>query len=125
MRRTIALAAVAILAGLVWVLPAWTQQDMQRVPNAAFTKPQRQAALFAHDEHNEKAKIEDCGLCHHGETNGKMDKENQTPGQPCVECHPVKKAAGKTPLMRAFHKQCQGCHQTSGKGPLACGECHN
>lgn len=124
MRKLTPLIAILALVGLFIVLPAFSQQDMKRVPNTAFEKPQRPAALFVHDEHNEKAKIEDCGECHHGDTGGKLDKANQTPGQPCAECHSAKKTPGKTPLMRAYHKQCVECHQAKGKGPLVCGECH-
>lgn len=124
MRKVNVLAAVALLAGLLWALPALSQEDMKTVPNEVFGTPQKSAAVFAHDMHNEKAKLEDCGACHHGDAAGKADPASPTPGQPCAECHPVQEVKGKTPLMRAFHRQCVGCHHDSGKGPLTCGECH-
>ena len=107
MRRLSATAAIVLLAGLVWALPALSQEDMKTVPNNDFGTPKMSAAMFKHDQHNEKAKIEDCGACHHGGANGKADPADPTPGQPCAECHPAAGAQGKTPLMRAFHKQCR------------------
>lgn len=100
------------------------QDDMRQVPTTAFKAPQRPAARFAHDDHNAKAKLESCAVCHHGEKDGKPDLEATSEGTPCAECHPLAATAGKTPLQRAFHRQCVGCHEASGKGPLVCGECH-
>lgn len=118
-------AVAALLAGLAWALPALSQDEMERVPNTVFPSPQRSEAMFKHDEHNDKAGLFECGVCHHGETDGKADPTIETPGQPCAECHPVGGAPGRTPLMRAYHRQCVGCHHDEGKGPLTCGECHN
>jgi hypothetical protein len=27
--------------------------------------------------------------------------------------------------MRAYHRQCMGCHMEQKKGPVSCGDCHN
>ena len=117
----LALTLAAVLCGAPL---AFSQGDMLAIKPEAFTSPQRPPAAFPHDAHNEKAKIDDCAACHHGGKDGKIDRAASTEGTPCAECHPVKAAKGTTPLMRAFHKQCQGCHETAKKGPVACGECH-
>ncbi|AGW13515.1 acidic tetraheme cytochrome c3 TmcA [Megalodesulfovibrio gigas] len=131
MRRTTSplLLFLLGLSLLVWVLPAFSQSDMVVVNRDPFPKAQRPAAKFEHDAHNEKAKLEDCGACHHGETDGKMDPANTSEGTPCADCHAANPAADpklqhKTPLRRAYHLQCVGCHEKTGKGPLACGQCH-
>lgn len=119
--RTYVLLTLALLLAAPL---AMAQEDMRVVSNKPFPGPQRPPAAFNHDQHNEKAKIEDCAKCHHGEEQGRLSLKNTSEGQPCVECHPVKAAAGRTPLMRAFHRQCAGCHETAAAGPLTCGECH-
>ena len=82
-------------------------------------------ALFDHDTHNEKAGLEDdCTACHHGGENGVMDKEEDSSGTPCAECHMVTKEKGMTPLRRAFHLQCITCHEKQNKGPVQCKSCH-
>ena len=101
------------------------QDSMTHVPADAFGTLQRPQVPFEHDMHNEKAGLEDCVVCHHGMTeDGKQDLENSSEGDPCSSCHPVKPTDGKTPLMRAYHRQCITCHETQGKGPVACAECH-
>lgn len=118
----------AIITSLICLLAlaatASAQGDMVSLRSPAFTKPSRPAPAFKHDEHNEKAALDDCVVCHHGGANGKIDKSASTEGTPCAECHPVKAAKGTTPLMSAFHKQCIACHEKAKKGPVACGECH-
>jgi hypothetical protein len=118
-------ASVALVAALaVMSAPAFSQQDMKTVPAGGFAKTSRPAAVFDHEGHNDKAKLTDCGDCHHGGKDGKLDKKATTEGQPCADCHPAAGGKDKTPLMRAFHRQCGGCHEKVGKGPVACGECH-
>lgn len=118
-------AALTVLAALcLLAVVAVAQDDMVKIEGTAFGAPERPAAVFKHDEHNEKAKLEDCAACHHGvDDKGKLAKGESSEGTPCADCHAVKGAKG-TPLMRAYHRQCQGCHEKAGKGPNACGECH-
>jgi hypothetical protein len=119
--------AVAVLAGvlvLAWLSAGLGQSDMTVARDPAFKISKRPPALFNHDAHNDKAKIADCVACHHSGSNGKIVPGESSEGTPCSECHQVQAKKGETPLMRAFHQQCQGCHQKEGKGPLACGECH-
>ena len=87
--------AVTLLLGLVGTAHALTLKSEE------FKTHRRPAVTFDHDNHNERAKIEDCIVCHHGGENG-----------------------GRTPLMRAYHKNCIECHTAQNKGPTTCGACH-
>ncbi len=129
MRRQHIVRLCIVLVLILWAMPAISQEDMLVVPTDAFVDPQRPPAAFGHDAHNEKAELDECGRCHHGETDGRMDPDNTSEGQACAECHAADPKAApelahKTPLRRAYHLQCQGCHAETGKGPLACGQCH-
>jgi len=120
----IPLALLVLVAAVLLAVPAMSQQDMTHVSTEGFKKTTRPPAAFAHDAHNEKAGLSDCTACHHGEKDGKRDATADTAGIPCSDCHAAKAAPGKTPLMRAFHRQCMGCHMTQKKGPVTCGDCH-
>lgn len=109
--------AVTLLFGLLGTAHALT------LKSDAFESHRRPAVPFDHDAHNERAKIEDCLICHHGGENGVIDPEVGSEGTPCSECHEVN-ASGRTPLMRAYHKQCIECHRDLNKGPTTCGGCH-
>lgn len=122
--RAAGVAAVAALCLALGLPAAMSQEDMKEIKAEAFAPHTRDAAVFVHDAHNEKAKIDDCAACHHGKTeDGKQDKEDMSAGTPCVECHAVKAASG-TPLMRAYHQQCISCHTQQRTGPTHCAGCH-
>ncbi len=123
-RRTIPLALVALVAAFLLATPVMAQEDMTTVPTTGLAPTTRMPAVFPHDAHNEKAGITDCATCHHGEKDGKRDPEGDTSGIPCSDCHTATAKDGRTPLMRAFHKQCMGCHMEKNKGPVTCGDCH-
>ena len=123
-RRTIPAALVALVAACFLAIPALSQQDMTTIPDAGFAAHTRLPAVFNHDAHNEKAGLDDCTVCHHGEKDGKRDPSQDTSGIPCSDCHTAVGKPGRTPLMRAFHKQCLGCHMEKKKGPVTCGDCH-
>jgi hypothetical protein len=123
-RRTIPLALVALVAACFLAIPALSQQDMTTIPDTGFAAHTRLPAVFNHDVHNEKAGLDDCTVCHHGEKDGKRDPSQDTAGTPCSDCHTAVGKPGRTPLMRAFHKQCMGCHMEKKKGPVTCGDCH-
>jgi len=118
------LAALIFATIIVTVRAVMAQDAMTKLAPAAFGKLTRPPAVFVHDKHNEKAKIEECVACHHGGADGKQDKSASTEGTPCADCHKVKPVGKNTGLQRAYHKQCIDCHRTKGKGPLACGQCH-
>lgn len=123
MKRTLPILLSAALV-LAFAQAALSQADMTTLSPAAFGKLTRPAAQFKHDEHNEKAKLDDCVVCHHSGANGKQDKTTSSEGIPCADCHKLEKTGKGTDLTNAYHKQCIGCHREKGKGPLACGQCH-
>ncbi len=123
-KKWLCLALVAQIAALGAVTAALSQEDMKNIKDPAFATHRRAPAAFAHDAHNEKARIDDCAACHHGGKDGVIDRNATSEGTPCAECHPVVAGKGVTPLSRAWHRQCMACHEKAGKGPLACGSCH-
>ncbi|PID73204.1 MAG: acidic cytochrome c3 [Desulfobacterales bacterium] len=112
----VAFVAMASLSG-------FSQEDIAYVRDSAFGLRDRGPVAFVHDEHNEKAEIEDCNACHHVYEDGKLLEDETSEGMECSECHMT---GGKTrmDLMRNYHLQCKGCHEDLGKGPVMCGECH-
>ena len=71
-----------------------------------------------------------CIACHHNETaleapQGSKPVLGSIAGkdfQNCIDCHPDTPAR-----MDAFHKNCMGCHDKTGKGPRTdspCAQCH-
>ncbi|OIQ50773.1 Acidic cytochrome c3 precursor [Pseudodesulfovibrio hydrargyri] len=128
-KNTFTLAAsllTVILLVVAYMAPAaFSQDDMTQVPADGFAKLERPRVPFMHDAHNEKAGLEDCVVCHHSKNDdGTRNMEESSEGEPCSSCHAEKRDDGGTPLMRAYHLQCQGCHKEQGKGPVACAECH-
>ncbi len=74
---------------------------------------------FNHKQHQEKFK---CGECHHGP--GHSDYTEGMEIKKCEECHNKEMANKKlNKPMKAFHKNCKGCHKEQG-GPTKCKECH-
>jgi len=124
MKRLPLLIPCLALATLLATQLAFAQEGMKMLKPAAFTNPQRPPAVFKHDEHNQKAKLDDCVRCHHGVENGKRSTSVSSEGTPCADCHKVKPTDGTTSLTKAYHSQCIGCHQKLQKGPVACGQCH-
>lgn len=117
--HALARAGLAVtLLGLVGTAHALTLKSEE------FKTHRRPAVTFDHDNHNERAKIEDCIVCHHGGENGVIDPEVSSEDQPCSECHKANMPSGRTPLMRAYHKNCIECHTAQNKGPTTCGACH-
>ena len=122
--KKIAAAAALLVAVCLLAAMAAAQGDMVKIEGTAFGTPERPAAAFKHDDHNGKAKLDDCAACHHSfDKKGQLVRGEDSAGTPCADCHAVKNAKG-TPLMRAYHGMCKGCHEKAGKGPTACGQCH-
>ncbi len=105
---------------------AHSRDEVPAVDNSVFEHPQRSAAVFDHDEHNEKADLEDdCSVCHHLYEDKKLIKGESSEDSLCSECHFLKPTPENgTPLRMAFHSRCKECHFESRKGPVLCGECH-
>jgi cytochrome c553 len=122
--RSITPLLLALAVAVLLAVPAMSQQDMTTVPAEGFKTKTRPPAAFAHDAHNDKAGLTDCSTCHHGEKDGKKDPSADSAGTPCADCHTAAGKPGRTPLMRAYHRQCMGCHLNLNKGPVTCGDCH-
>ena len=63
-----------------------------------------------------------CGDCHHT-----LSEEEYADAQSCSECHDPVEGDEETPKRAdAFHRQCAGCHEGYGAGPLEqdCNACH-
>ena len=121
--RAIGVGALAALAMLL-VVTAWSQENIKVVSSDGFTKPQRPAAVFLHDAHNENAGIENCNECHHVYEDGKRVEDESSEDRRCSDCHGLEGSGRQPGLMKAFHLNCKGCHQARKKGPIMCGECH-
>ncbi len=108
----------------VFCVAAFSQEDMEFIDNTVFDHPLRPPVVFSHDHHNEMAEIEECNACHHVYENGILQTDESSEDTSCSECHdPVYFGKGLS-LMKAFHKNCKGCHLKHRKGPILCGECH-
>lgn len=113
---------LALAAVMLFVLPAFCQEDITEIKNPAFLKLERPAVPFMHDGHNEKAGLDGCLPCHHeGIEDGEFIEGDP---MPCSECHEAKPTDGSMSLKEAYHKQCIQCHEDKKAGPVACGECH-
>ena len=110
--------------------PDFSEEGMGILKDSGFKDMQRPPAVFSHDEHNEKAALDECSVCHHVYVDGKKAADESSEGQECSECHGLKANEDNAlPLMKAYHDMCKGCHQKAkaeGKkrGPVTCGECH-
>ncbi len=123
--RNIALICLLLLIGIVWVGPTvWSQDDMTAVDSTVFNNPQRTPSRFEHDVHNETAGIDDCAECHHVYEDGILVEGESSEDERCSDCHSLESSNGQPSLIKAFHANCKGCHQSQGKGPILCGECH-
>ena len=109
-----------------WCLgAAYSQDDMTEVDPSVFAGPQRPAALFEHDTHNETAGIDECGRCHHVfDDEGNLLEDASSEDMRCADCHDVEASGAVPSLLDAFHTNCKGCHLEEEKGPIMCGECH-
>lgn len=97
-------------------------------------------AYFPHRDHQNR--LNACGICHHGRSADNMlvpYAQAETPkSRKCATCHNRNadgvslddKIPGMSPIQRAGHGLCQGCHrdQRSSRGTpinlLACTTCH-
>jgi predicted CXXCH cytochrome family protein len=115
---------MVIAACLLVFMPAYSQEDIVVLKDEAFGKKQRPPAVFAHDEHNEKAGIDDCSVCHHVYRDGVKVEYESSEDLRCSDCHNVEKGYQTRHLMKAYHDLCGGCHKEEKAGPITCGECH-
>lgn len=124
-----------ILTLILLLIPVWgafseeqpsdQSPELERLDNTVFNKTRRPGAVFSHDDHNEKAGLDDCAVCHHVYEEGILVADESSEDSLCSECHAlVPEPANRFSLSVAFHNRCRDCHFESKKGPVLCGECH-
>ncbi|MEW6671221.1 MAG: acidic tetraheme cytochrome c3 TmcA [Thermodesulfobacteriota bacterium] len=124
-KRTLTISIVlTAMALFIAVFSASSQEDIKFVKDSAFTSRMRPPVPFTHDQHNENAQIEDCGVCHHVYQDGKRVDGEASQGTMCSECHTLQKGDNPMSLTRVYHLQCKGCHIEKKAGPVLCSECH-
>ncbi len=124
MKNVTMIALSHLIAITLAISTTWAQEDMTVVDNSVFDTPQRTPSVFAHDEHNETAGIDDCAACHHVYEDGELVEDESSEDQSCSDCHGLEGDGRQPSLIKAFHANCKGCHQEQTKGPILCGECH-
>lgn len=124
MNRQVVFLLVSVLVPLcIWGIVC-AQENMTSVDNRVFEKSERTRAVFRHESHNEKAAITACNECHHVMKDGKKLEDESSEDKQCADCHGLSESASTPSLRKAFHLNCRGCHEKSGKGPVMCGQCH-
>jgi hypothetical protein len=126
-------------AGFMSMSAAEEDQGPESITITDGTDNSMKPAVFPHREH--QTRLKDCGTCHHGKDDaGKQVayKKGETKQQKCSTCHNKNAdgisldgvVPGMSPIQRAGHGRCKGCHQTqkSTKTPPVnlgmCGTCH-
>jgi len=122
-KRTVFILTLISISVFIFV-SAYSQDEMEFVDNSVFENPERVPSVFLHDEHNEKAEVEECNECHHIYEDEKLVEDESSEDQRCSECHEMKASGNMPALMKAYHTNCKGCHLEKKKGPIMCGECH-
>ena len=122
-RKLIISIGICVLFSCFVVISGFSQEDVMKVADSAFGVRLRPSVKFLHEDHNEKAGIDDCAECHHVWENGKKLEDESSEDMECSECH-MKNGKGRMDLIKAYHDNCKGCHEESKKGPIMCGECH-
>jgi hypothetical protein len=125
MRKHILFIGVLLAVLSMAALTAYSQEDIEFVEDSGFASSMRPKPAFLHDEHNEKAGIDDCIECHHVyDDEGNLVEDESSEDQECSECHGAEGDEYPMDLVRHYHLNCRGCHQAVKAGPVACGECH-
>ena len=127
MKKSIWIMAAAMI-GFICMdapIPVHSQEDVTVVEDGVFKSRERPLAVFPHDNHNEKAGIDNCETCHHLYKNGNMLPGESSEGQECSECHELTGRDNTKPVMKAYHGLCNKCHREKKRGPVTCGECHS
>jgi len=116
------LCSIFISTVAVIVVAAYSQENVKSVQDSAFKTKMRPDAVFVHDEHNEKAEIDDCGTCHHVYKDGVKVEDETSEDTECSGCHKID--GNPMPLVAKYHLRCKGCHEEKKSGPVMCSECH-
>ena len=125
-KRTVVLyiGLAAMISMLLFRVPGYSQGHITSIEDKAFGDRQRPPAVFVHEEHNEKAELYECSVCHHLYEDGQKVEDESSEDEMCSGCHYVKGGDQTRPLMKAYHDLCKRCHQANKSGPITCGECH-
>jgi len=99
------LCLIFVAAVVVVVVTAYSQENVKSVQDSAFKTKMRPGAVFLHDEHNEKAEIDDCGTCHHVYKDGVKVEEETSEDRECSECHKID--GDPVPLVTKYHLRCK------------------
>lgn len=116
---TLILYMVIIAVAVAFSSVSYAQEDITMVEDSGFTNTERPPVPFVHEDHNEKAGLEECSDCHHVYENGVLSEDETSEDQECSECH-----GGGIELIKRYHLNCKGCHMERKAGPVTCGECH-
>ncbi len=114
---------LGVFSVFLFVAAGFATDYIETVADSGFEKKTRPKVAFFHDDHNDKAGIDDCTVCHHIYENGEKT-EDMSVGMECSECHLSATDAAVPDLIRVYHLQCGGCHMAQKAGPMTCGECH-
>jgi hypothetical protein len=112
--------AVVVFSGVC----ALSQENVKAVDDSAFAERMRPKAVFFHEDHNQKAGIEECNKCHHVYNGTKLVEDESSEDKECSACHLSRKGESLLNLADLYHRQCKGCHVENKKGPIMCNECH-
>ncbi|MEJ2723954.1 MAG: cytochrome c3 family protein [Deltaproteobacteria bacterium] len=115
--KLVAYAAGIILTVVGVVCYAAFPYRMPEQPVRIMFKSTAGNVLFNHKMHtSEQGYGYGCMECHHT-----LEDVSERP-LACGECH--EPDSGEVKRSDAFHKECQGCHDDSGMGPVECSGCH-
>ena len=124
-KKILIIPSAALLLLAVFCAPSvFSQEDVTSVQDSAFRERMRPRVSFYHEDHNEKAGIEDCMVCHHVYEDGKLIEDETSEDMECSECHLENDRDAVFSLVKVYHQQCRQCHLTEKKGPIMCSECH-
>ncbi|MFP4473959.1 MAG: acidic tetraheme cytochrome c3 TmcA [Desulfatibacillaceae bacterium] len=108
---------------LLGAMAAFSQEDVTEVDDSIFLTRMRPPVPFNHEEHNEKAELWDCIVCHHYGEEDELIPDMTSEGMECSECH-YEGDGFPMDVVRAYHLNCRGCHKERKQGPVTCGQCH-
>lgn len=114
------ISAVVAFSGVC----ALSQENVKTVEDSAFAERIRPRVDFFHDDHNEKAGIEECNQCHHVHDGTQLVPDESSEDKECSACHVGDQKENLLGLANTFHLRCKGCHEDTKKGPVMCSECH-
>ena len=108
MKKQLPYLLVSVLVPLYILAAAGAQENMTTVDNSVFRKPERTRAVFRHESHNEKAKIDACNQCHHEFKDGKKLEDASSEDRRCSDCHDLSGFRQNAFAQKGLSRQLQG-----------------